>query len=316
MKKSNKLIVSFCACLIITIFGCSNAFAFDASSLSEGTYDVDASLSCYVNAMGGVEFGKPLLTKAFVTVDGDGNKKMTLNFTKSSVTIYNITCDTFVDVNPTSTDNSRGVTSGTIGYYDKNGNVQKAEYTLSDNTALNSRDEAVNYVDSMIFPLDQIADTYNLTIYINSNVMGVQFCNENNAAAEATYPAKLTVNWNSINLSSENLNSSSQYSNNSVVAENELETLPNKTQIEAQSVTEATTNEKNEVVEKDGLNIHYVNGENNNNTLGNTDDNDLYTAYLNFPALIAVAIGAGVVILVGAVFLISTSVKKERRQNK
>lgn len=115
---------------------------------------------------------------------------------------------------------------------------------MSDNTALNSRDEAVNYVDSMIFPLDQIADTYNLTIYINSNVMGVQFCNENNAAAEATYPAKLTVNWNSINLSSENLNSSSQYSNNSVVAENELETLPNKTQIEAQSVTEATTNEK------------------------------------------------------------------------
>lgn len=70
------------------------------------------------------------------------------------------------------------------------------------------------------------------------------------------------------------------------------------------------------MVEKDGLNIHYVNGENNNNTLGNTDDNDLYTAYLNFPALIAVAIGAGVVILVGAVFLISTSVKKERRQNK
>lgn len=153
---------------------------------------------------------------------------MTLHFTKSSVTIYNITCDTFIDVNPTSTDNSRGVASGTIGYYDKNGNVQSAEYTLSDDTALNAKDEEVNYVDSITFHIDQITDTYSLTMYINSNVMGVQFCNQNDKATEATYSSTLTVDWSSLKDASGNTAHSAADSNNSLVSEGEPETLPSK----------------------------------------------------------------------------------------
>jgi len=307
MKRLIRMSASFLVCAIMAVFTCFNAFALDVNNLSEGTYDVEASLSCYVNAMGGVEFGKPLLTGSSIAVDSSGNKKMTLNFTKSSVTIYNITCDTFIDINPPSTDDSRGITSGTIGYYDKNGNVQTAEYTLSDDTALNSRDERVNYVDSMTFFLDEISDTYSLTMYINSNVMGVQFCNENDKATEATYSATLTVDWSSLKSSSTGSDSSSgSLNNNAVVGEDELETLPAETQV--QPATEEASALDDEVVEKDGLNIHYVNGENDNS---NSDSgNALYTAYLNVPALIAMAIGAGVVILIGVVFLIGPKIKK------
>lgn len=312
MKKINRIFVSLFICLIIAVSACLNIFALSASELTEGTYEIEASLSCYVNAMGGIEFGKPLLTGTYVTVDSAGNKKMTLSFTKSSVTIYNITCDTFIDANSSSPNNDRGVTSGTIGYYDKNGKVQTAEYTLSDDTALNSRDEEVNYVDSMTFPLDQIVNTYSLTMYINSNVMGVQFCNENDKATETTYSATLTVNWDSLK-SSRFSGESSKLSDKKGVGENELETLPNESQTVAQSVTEEAAKTNDNVVEKDGLNIHYANGDNGDSNLDNV--NVSYTAYLNMPALIAVAIAAGVIILIGVVFLISSIVKKESRDS-
>ncbi len=172
----------------------------NAASLEEyeaGTYELDASLSCYVNAMGGVEFGEPLLTGTVLTVEEDGSAALTLYFTKSSVTIYSVTCDTFVDAAPGYVTDDRGVTSGTIGYYDENGNLitDGVSYTLSDDTALNPDNEEVNYVDSITFPLTYESDTYALTMYINSNVMGVQFCEENDEAESATYPATLTIYW-------------------------------------------------------------------------------------------------------------------------
>ncbi len=310
--------MSFFVVMIIMSTTCINALALDVNNLSAGTYEVEATLSCYVNAMGGVEFGKPLLIGSLITVDGDGNKKMTLKFTKSSVTIYNITCDTFIDVNPSSTDNSRGVTSGTIGYYDKNGNVRSAEYTLSDDTALNVRDEEVNYVDSMTFPLDQITDTYSLTMYINSNVMGVQFCNENDKAAEATYSSTLTVDWSSLKSESSESGSAAQSaksSNNSLVAENELETLPDEARTTEQPTTEESVDIEGNVVEKDGLNIHYVNGENDDSDSEAENAEEIkYTAYLNMPALIATAIGAGVLLLIGVAFLVSALIKRGKKE--
>lgn len=297
--------------MIITSLACINVFALNANSLSKGTYSLKASLSCYVNAMGGIEFGEPLLIGSSVKVDNNGNKKMILNFTKSSVTIYNITCDTFIDASPSSNDNNRGITSGTIGYYDKNGNVQSAEYTLSDDTALNGKDEEVNYVDSITFPIDQITDTYSLTMYINSNVMGVQFCNENDKATDATYSATLTVDWSSLKATSGNTAKTATDSNNSLVDEDELETLPDVTKSTEQQTTKETASVEEDVVEKDGLNIHYVKDENSSDS---DNENNTYTAYLNMPALIAVAIGAGVIILIGVAFLVSTLIKKRKEE--
>lgn len=48
----------------------------------------------------------------------------------------------------------------------------------------------VHYVSSMTFPIDSTKDTYELTLYVNSNVMGVQF-----GAGSSSNPATLTVDW-------------------------------------------------------------------------------------------------------------------------
>ncbi|MBU3839418.1 MAG: hypothetical protein IAA25_00190 [Candidatus Ruminococcus intestinipullorum] len=144
------------------------------SDLAPGKYGLDASLSCYVNAMGGVEFGSPLLQNAVLNVAEDGTANITLSFGTSSVTIYGVTADTYVG---TSTDKGAGV----IGYYDGSA-WQNASYTLND----------TGYVSTMTFPITNIQNTYELALVIGSNVMSTQF------GAGANYNATLSVNWNQV----------------------------------------------------------------------------------------------------------------------
>ena len=156
--------------------------------------------------MGGVEFGAPLLQKTQLHVSKDGSKTITLHLGKSQVTIYSVTCDTFVDADPDNGNSFRGVENGTLGYYAADGKLvtDGVTYTLSDDTALNAANEPVHYVDTVTFPvLSQQAD-YHLTLYINSNVMGVQFCDANDKTTENTFPAVLTVDWSSVGLSADN----------------------------------------------------------------------------------------------------------------
>lgn len=191
MKRFQKLLILFMT--VVLFCGINNkAYAADFSSVADGIYVVDANLSCYVNAMGGVEFGAPLLTGATVTVTS-GKATVTLSFVNDSVTIYGITCDTFIDASPAGAANGNGLTPGTIGYYDKKGVLQTSNVniTLSSTTVLNSANELVPYVASMSFPLDQMTGTYQLALYVNSNVMGCQFGGD-------SYPATLTVDWSSL----------------------------------------------------------------------------------------------------------------------
>ena len=164
------------------------------------TYTVDASLSCYVSAMGGVEFGTPIYRSTTITKKADGTAKATLNFGTGTGTIYTVNFVEFVDPR-----------NSTPGYYDADGVVQNAVYTVSeDDTATPpSTDEdyetGVNYVTSMTFPVSEETSEYNLWIYINSNVMGVQFCDGSGSSSsnhpnEATpYVGKLTIDWDSLN---------------------------------------------------------------------------------------------------------------------
>ena len=296
MRKMGKFISSAVLCVILTIIFSFNTFALEMENLSEGTYSVDATLSCYVNAMGGIEFGAPLLTGSTIKVDANGKKTMTLNFTKSSVTIYNITGDTFIDPSPTTEDSKGGIKNGTIGIYDDNGNLQtdSVEYTLSDDTALNSKSEEVHYVTSISFPIERLKDTYELTVYVNSNVMGVQF----GTGGSDGYPATLTVDRN--RLKAENADTE-QY-----------ETLPKETKA-VQATTEVVVEDKKSdtVVEKNGLNSHYANGENESAD----KTNESYTAYLNMPLLWLMTAIAAVIIIAGIVLIISSK-SKRKRDNK
>ncbi|WP_426350280.1 hypothetical protein ACPWSR_03310 [Alloiococcus sp. CFN-8] len=175
-----KFVTSVVAMTLIVSSMATAAFATGHEDLNAGTYEVEASLTCFVQAMGGVEFGAPLLTGTTVVVNEDGTADMTLSFTTDSMTIYGVACENFIDAD-----------AGQIGYFD--GSTWKdASYTKSSNTIANSAGEAVHYVDTMTFRLPSASDTYDLSLYINSNVMGVQF-----GGADAKYNATLTVNWDS-----------------------------------------------------------------------------------------------------------------------
>ena len=179
--------LSWLACVVALCLMAIPAQAVENQGV--GSYGLQAKLSCYVNAMGGVEFGEPLLEKAVLNIQEDGEESITLHLCKSSVTIYSVTCDTFVDANPGNTEAGAELDNGTIGYYDADGKLitDGVSYTLSEDTALNAANEAVRYVQSITFPIAERRETYALALYINSNVMGVQFGSK--------YAATLTVNW-------------------------------------------------------------------------------------------------------------------------
>lgn len=69
----------------------------DNAAVPAGTYDVDASLKCFVNAMGGVDFGSGLITNATVVVSEDGSKEITLTLAPAELTIFGTTTTVYVD---------------------------------------------------------------------------------------------------------------------------------------------------------------------------------------------------------------------------
>lgn len=168
------------------------------------TLSVDATLSCYVTAMGGQEFGTPVHKGTKILKKADGTYKVLLSLGKGTGNIFGVEFDAFVDPS-----------NSTPGYYDADGNVQDAVYTVSEddtaqaNTGLDEDGNRVlvdvNYVTSMTFPVSKETSEYNLWIYINSNVMGVQFCDGSGTAGSGNpdvatpYVGKLTIDWDSLN---------------------------------------------------------------------------------------------------------------------
>lgn len=193
-KVSSLLSAVMALSLMLCAFTGTSALA-SGSDLSPGEYTVDASLSCYVNAMGGIEFGKNLFSGMQVTVKEDGTRTATLNFKDdSSLTIYTINAHCFI--NPD---------KSPVGFYDANGNLNTTDvsFTRSANTATDPSNNQVHYLESMTFDLPSVSDTYLLYLYVDSQIMGVQFCDGNgisgsNRPNETTpYQAVLTVDWSS-----------------------------------------------------------------------------------------------------------------------
>jgi len=164
-----------------------NALAAGYEDEDSGWYQVDASMSAYVSAMGGVEFGAPLLTGAYVEVLEDGSAEMTLTLTKNQVTIYGITCYTFIDPR-------QPIQIKTNGAF-----ADVKSYTTSSDTAEDPSGTMVNYVDSITFVLPSVSTQYDLSLYINSQVMGVQFGATQSSGA--TYYCTLSVDWDSLTAS-------------------------------------------------------------------------------------------------------------------
>lgn len=282
MKKMKHFLAAFTA-LVMVCIGSITASAYSYDDLPEGIHQIKTELSCYVNAMGGVEFGAPLLTFASVEVSADGNKTMTLYFAKNQVTIYGITCDTFIDVSPSYITETNGISSGTLGYYNADGTLvtDSVTYTLSEDTAENAQKEQVHYVDSVSFPVDHKSDTYYLTLFVNSNVMGTQFTKDG-------YAAVLTVDWESV---------SSEKDNEPETEEPSKETNP--------------ALKPENVENRDGLNIYHP--EEDETPMPNQDQSatGTYIAFFKKPILFTVGIAAVALILIGGILVLTG--KKENK---
>lgn len=159
----------------------------------------DADLSCYVTAMGGVEFGNGLLSGVYVEQEED-QYYLTIVFNKSQVTIYTITCDTFIDTDLANAGSSKGIEDGTLGVYDEDGTLVtegvEVRYSTGDDYVAGSGGN-VYYVKSVKLPVDSLRESYKLALYINSSVMGVQFCEPNETVSTGTYSATLTLDLES-----------------------------------------------------------------------------------------------------------------------
>lgn len=168
--------------------------AFAGAPSEAGKYNVDATLSCYVNAMGGVEFsdGYGLLKDVTVEVAEDGSAKATLNLgVTSGLSVYTVACNAFIG------------TDEAPGYY-KNGAVTKENvtYTVSSDTTANASSQ-VHYITSITMPVDTSTSEYTLWLYLDSNVMGCQLgdgtgSGSSNTPGVATkHTAKLAIDWSS-----------------------------------------------------------------------------------------------------------------------
>ncbi len=203
MKKVRKLIAVIFA-MVMALSVCTMNVSAADSELDEGTYDVTSyvTLSCYINAMGGVEFAADTLEKAILSVDAEGNTTLKMELGYTSGNIYGTSFTAFIDA-----------TDVTPGYYDANGDIQNAEYTLSteklsgntlekDGSSYIYEDRC--YVNSMTFPVVEGKETNYLYLYINSNVMGCLFCDgsgEGGSSQTSTltkYAGSLTINWDGI----------------------------------------------------------------------------------------------------------------------
>lgn len=183
-----------CVLAVAMLMSLSAVSAFATAPDAAGNYTVDATLSCYVDAMGGIEFsnGYGLLTGTTVTVAEDGTAVATLRLgVTSGLSVYTVACTAFIGADEAP------------GYY-KDGAVTKENvtYTVSTDTVANATSQ-VNYITSITFPVDTAVSEYTMWLYLDSNVMGCQLgdgsgTGSSNTPGVATkHTAKFSIDWDS-----------------------------------------------------------------------------------------------------------------------
>lgn len=172
-------------------------------SLSGKLETASASLSCYVTAMGGQEFGSAVYKGYTIKKNADETYSCTLKLGTGVGVIFTIPFKAFVD--PTGTTDS-GSTETIPGYYDTDGNLVTLEkgtgYTVSETEeGIAPNLDHIKVVDSITFPVSKDKSEYKLWLYVNSNMMGVQFGDgsgsgySNQPNVSTPYVGKFTLDW-------------------------------------------------------------------------------------------------------------------------
>ncbi len=179
-----------------------SAFAATTTELEKGTYTVDADMSLYVNAMGGIEFADSfklndttygdagIFDSATITVDESGNKSLNVNFGKGSGKIYTVAFNSYVDPDYTikyynSNHELADITSSTLSA--DGGNVTSITLPLEVDSAATVYDKTTSAAVSAGNSSDGTTVTVNLWMVVNSNVMGLQFCDGSGSAGSNTF---------------------------------------------------------------------------------------------------------------------------------
>ena len=211
--------------LAVSMIG-TTAFAAETNEfegVAAGTYEVEASLYCYMNAMGGADLGKELLDKAELVVedDGDASIKLTFNPDATWSTAYFSGQPAYVDV------------TGDTQYWDGTAWVDAdvAAGAVIEVTSMSGATSSVTIADTMTFPVDSADATYDLAM----NVSGTQFGGANKAVLSngSACEAVLSVTW------SEDLVGGDNTDDDTVV---DNDTTDNSTTDKNDAVTGATTN--------------------------------------------------------------------------
>lgn len=180
-------------------------------SLSGSFSESPAMLDCYVDAMGGQQFGHAVF-KGISFKNNNGNIEATLKLGSGVGVIYGIAFIAYIEP---SIKHITEDSYSTPKYYDANENLQDATTTtsttdfgvrnnLKTDGTMNGTVSKSYAVSSMTIPVSKDKSEYNLWIYINSNVMGVQFCDGSGSSSsnhpnETTkYVGKLTIDWDKV----------------------------------------------------------------------------------------------------------------------
>lgn len=152
-------------------------------------YDADLDASITMGAMGAIDFGGSLVETSYMTEE-DGNYSLTLIFKAGTLTVGGISQSIFVDDAPESAGENNGIQEGTIGIYAADGTLMaegvRKTYSSGEDYLATPSGKNVYYVRSATIPVDGLRASYEMTLYVNSPIMGAQFSND-------TYKATLEI---------------------------------------------------------------------------------------------------------------------------
>ena len=160
----------------------------DATATVITKYDATFDASIVMGPMGEQSFAS-VFSNAYITKKNN-QYSLTVLFTAGELNVGGIKGTIFIDNKPTTEETVNGIKDGTIGFYKADGTLVtegiKVTYSSGENYAVNAAQQNVYYVQSVEFPVDGLRDTYDLTLYINSNMMGRQFI-------KGVHDAKITL---------------------------------------------------------------------------------------------------------------------------
>lgn len=189
------LAMILCVATAFALTACNNGNDGEDTPPADGITKYDAVLdaSITMGAAGPQQLGSNVLKDTYITVK-DGKYTLTLITGAGEMTVYGITKNVFIDDNPENPQTFEGIKDGTVGIYKTDGTLVtegvKLTYSSGDEYETTPSGKNVYFVKSAEFPVDGVKESYELTMFFNSPMMGKQFSN-------ATYKATLTLDLQS-----------------------------------------------------------------------------------------------------------------------